>query len=384
MKMKKIFLHLFSLVLLVTGCDHLPQFHVEGQINDAEGKTLFFEALSIEGVQALDSLTLDHQGRFSFYAPAPSSPEFYALRIDRTSITLAIDSTETVSVTASYPTMATGYTVKGSEESARISRINAAQHELEQKIVEIESNNTMFPADITDSVKTVLNAYKEKMKNDYIFAKPQAASAYYAVCQAITDRFGAFLLFDPMDDRNDVKCYATVATAWDGHYPEAARTIQLCNNAIKGMDNTAPVRERELRIDESKISETGIIEINLPDVSGREHRLTSLKGKVVLVDFTRYDAQNSGARILALRQLYDKYASQGLEIYQVSEDEDMSFWRYSAENLPWICVHETDGRTTGTYGITVLPTSFIVNRDNEIVMRCDQGVDIESEIASLL
>ena len=44
------------------------------------------------------------------------------------------------------------------------------------------------------------------------------------------------------------------------------------------------------------------------------------RGKVVLIDFTVYNNAMSAAHNLALRELYNKYASQGFEIYQISLD----------------------------------------------------------------
>ena len=85
-----------------------------------------------------------------------------------------------------------------------------------------------------------------------------------------------------------------------------------------------------------------------------------------------------------MRELYNKYSAKGFEIYQVSLDEDIHFWKYASENLPWICVHETDGSATSVYGVSTLPTYFIIDRDNEVVMRSDAVKNLEAEILKLL
>ena len=124
-------------------------------------------------------------------------------------------------------------------------------------------------------------------------------------------------------------------------------------------------------MDDEKISETGIIDVTLPDINSRMHSIRDLKGKVVLLDFTVYSAPESAARTRLLRSLYEAYHAQGFEIYQVSLDEDVHFWKFSCEKLPWMCVHETDGTATRLYGVANLPTFFLVNRENEIVLRSD-------------
>ena len=58
--------------------------------------------------------------------------------------------------------------------------------------------------------------------------------------------------------------------------------------------------------------------------------MSELKGKAVIVDFTVYQSAVSATHNYMLRDLYDKYAAQGLEIYQVSLDADEHYWKTTA------------------------------------------------------
>ena len=381
--MKK-FLFLFAAVLLLAACSTSPKFHVQGTIEDAEGKMLYLEAMPLEGIVVSDSVRLKADGRFEFSElKTVENPEFYALRIGQQRIHFSIDSTETLTFTAKMPLMARDYTVSGSAVAQEIRDISVAQQQLQEQIHQLEFNEVILGENF-DTIHTLIADYKERMKRDYILKHPQQASAYFAVCQSLTYRYSTFRLFDAVSERDDAKCYAAVATAWDGRWPDAERTIQLCNMAIKGMENTAPPTKREVIIDEDKITETGIIDVELPDINGTQRRLSDLRGHVVLLDFTMYGAKESAARTRAMRELYNKYKERGLEIYQVSLDDDIHFWKFSCENLPWVCVHETDGRATTSYAINSLPTYFLINRDNEIVVRSEMVRDLETELLKLL
>ena len=372
--------------MTLAACDKEPKFHVEGTIEGAKDSMLYFTQSTLDGVQKLDSVKLKEDGTFSFKAAAPAdAPEFYALQVGKHVINFAVDSTESISITAKLATMEKDYTIEGNESSKKIKEISQMQQQVQEQMVTIERNEDMLPGDKVDSLEAIITRYKERMKTEFIFTNPSSASAYYAVCQSLTDLQGTFQLFNPLTDRVDVRCYATVATAWDGAYPNAPRTKQLCNMAIKGMDNTAPPQQKVLQVDESKVAETGIIDINLPDINSRLHSITELKGKVVLIDFTVYGAKDSKERTRLMRSLYEKYHAQGFEIYQISLDEDIHFWKFSCENLPWVCVHETDGTTTQIYNIVNLPTFFLVNRENEIVVRSEfmEGT-LEDNILKLL
>ena len=112
-----------------------------------------------------------------------------------------------------------------------------------------------------------------------------------------------------------------------------------------------------------------------------------LKGKVVIVDFTIYQSAVSASHNYMLRDLYDKYASQGLEIYQVSLDADEHYWKTTADNLPWVCVRDGNGIYSSfatAYNVQNLPTLFLVSRANELVSRSETIKDLEKEVKALL
>lgn len=371
---------------IFAACDNSPKFYVEGAIENAKDSMLYLEAATLDGIQKIDSVKLGTDGKFSLKGDAPvGCPDFYVLRIADKYINFAVDSTETITFKAKYETMTTDYTVEGSKNSQMIKEISLLQQGVQKKLIAVEQNESMYPGDILDSVENILNSYKETICTKYIYQEPGTAYAYYAVCQSLTDARGAFMVFNPISDRKDVKVYASVATSWDALYPNAKRTEQLCNMAIKGMDNTSAPKQQVIELDGDKIQEASIIDINLPDINSKLHSIKDLKGKVVMLDFTVYGAKESAERTRILREIYNRYKDRGFTIYQVSLDDDIHFWKTSVEHLPWTCVHETDGSATKIYGVQNVPTFFLINRANEIIGRdiMFKGT-LEEEILKLL
>lgn len=380
--MKKIISCLGLALVALAACDNSPKFGVKGNITDAEDKVLYLENVGLESIDALDSVKLNKKGEFDFKAPAPGNPEFYRLRIEDRIINFTIDSTETVKVNAKLATMPTDYAIEASESNQKIKELAIKQINLEKAIAAV--GNANLPIGVAqDSVQSILTNYKNDVKMNYIFKAPFDPSSYYALFQTVN----GYLIFDPVNDRNDVKCFSAVATSWDQNFPHSNRAMNLHNIAIRGMKNTHAPIVKELEIDESKISEADIIDISLPDEKGKMHSLTELKGKVVLLDFTIYNHTQSAARNMIFREMYDKYKDQGFEIYQVSLDADEHFWKTNADNLPWVCVR--DGRgiyspNISLYGVSNLPTFFLIGRDNSLKMRNTEINDVESEIRKLL
>lgn len=85
-----------------------------------------------------------------------------------------------------------------------------------------------------------------------------------------------------------------------------------------------------------------------------------------------------------LRELYNKYHTKGLEIYQVSIDRNKILWESSVENIPWICVRDESGVFARNYNVLNLPTIFLINRKGDIVGRFFDFKEIDKEIQKLL
>lgn len=130
-------------VLGMASCNE-KKFHVNGTIGNAADSTLYFENMSLNGPVVVDSVKLSADGTFDFDDKAPTAPEFYRLRIAGQIINIAIDSTETVSIKAEYPGMASQYEVSGSEECSRIKELTLMQMSLCQRLAVYETLQPYF------------------------------------------------------------------------------------------------------------------------------------------------------------------------------------------------------------------------------------------------
>ena len=370
--------------LSIASCND-KKFTVEGLITNAQDSVLYFENVGLEGINVIDSVKLDDKGDFTFSEAAPGAPEFYRLRIADQIINVSIDSTETVQFKGEYPGMASNYTVSGSENCAKIKELTLKQMSLQQRAIAIQQNTALGANGINDSINRIIAAYKEDVKRNYIYKEPFKPYAYFALFQTL----GNWLIFNPRADKDDIKAFAAVATSWDTYYPHAERGQNLHNIAIESMKNQRIVdaQNADLTVEASKVQEAGVLDIALTDNKGQERHLTDLKGKVVLLDFHIFALDESPARIIMLRELYNKYQAQGLEIYQVSLDPDVHFWKQQTAALPWISVRDEGGINSQRlmlYNVQAVPDFFLIDRSNNLVKRAAQVKDLDAEIRKLL
>ena len=385
--MKSRNLLILVLSIIIMACQtNTDRFIIKGHIAEADGKMLYLDRMGIDRIETVDSIKLDAEGVFNFSQDAGDCFDFYRLRVSNQSIVLVVDSTETINVVASLPVMQVAYQVEGSEDCIKLRDLIMLQIGLQKDINKLLKYEGPEIGVLQQNINETIDVFKSQVKNRFIFSYPDKPCAYYALFLSVNGR----MIFNPQADRQDAKCYATVATSMDFNYPSAVRTEHLKNLALKSMKATAPVvpaSEDMVNKFQSIISESGIIDIALPDMNAKIQKLSDLKGKVVLLDFTAYKTDYSANYNLFLRDLYNKYSDKGFCIYQVSLDNDAHFWITAAKNLPWTCVYDeaSMGSTfAASYRLESLPTAFLINRDNEITERLEKTDGLEDKVIKLL
>ena len=132
------------------------------------------------------------------------------------------------------------------------------------------------------------------------------------------------------------------------------------------------------------------LQIKLPDVKGDSITLASLKGKVLLLDFWASWCMPCRAANKKLVRLYDKYKEKGFEIFSVSLDEDKSDWKkaIARDKISWVQVNDPRGswnaKTAADWNISVLPTTFLINKKGDVVAIDPEGKELEKGIRELL
>ena len=383
--MKKLLL-LLTLSAFLWGACTQGHFHVNGAITGAADTVLYLEHITLaEGIVPIDSAKLDEKGTFELSGPVPANPEFYRLRVGRQCINLAIDSFETVTVNAPLEQMSFGYKVEGSGACDTIRLLGLKLAELERKVHAMFANRDFTVQEREDSIEAMVKNYKTEVKVQFIQNHYHLSSSYFACFQVL----GTRLLFDPASDRSDLTWMQAVANSWNNRFPESPRTQNLCNIVAQARTHHSKPKEVVLDLTNSdvEVRELGIIDMTMPDVHGNEITLSSLRGKVVLLDFTAFALDGSAERTMQLREIYEKYRSRGFEIYQVSVDQDRHLWAQRCEHLPWVSVFCEEGLQSDIvelYQAYPVPYYFLIDRNCDLYARQEHMPDLEKAIEHLL
>jgi len=399
--MKKYTLYIalvFSAILC--GCSKDNKGVVDGVIANANGEKLYLEHLSGSPV-IVDTLVLGENGKFSFKADLEQGgPDFFSLRIGNQSIPLAFDTLATpIHITADYKKFSSDYSVGDNELNALLKEAAQAGNALRRSVLEANAafnNRQINNQQYYDSIVALVNVYKENVLKKYIYPDPSNPVAYYVLFESVR----GLSIFDPYDAK-DNRAFGAVATGWMMNYPNSPRLAILQKVTTEGQ---AIGRRDRLQAEKSDSIANSIpvtvstnFELILGDVHDKPVALSSLidNKNVVLLDFTAYYLQSSPAHNALLADMYKKYESRGLRIYQVCLDPDENFWKVSANNVPWVAVREKDvlwdtngniqyARSAATYNVQQLPMIYLLDKSGSVTARVETDSKLEGEILKLL
>jgi cytochrome c biogenesis protein CcmG, thiol:disulfide interchange protein DsbE len=130
-------------------------------------------------------------------------------------------------------------------------------------------------------------------------------------------------------------------------------------------------------------------DFTLPQLSGQDLRLSSYRGRVVLLDFWASWCEPCRLETPHLIELQQKYGDRGLQIIGISMDDSpepaRAFYQQFHINYPVVMGTAKTGELYG--GVLGLPIAFLINRDGRIDNKHIGVTDpaiFEKEIKSLL
>lgn len=168
---------------------------------------------------------------------------------------------------------------------------------------------------------------------------------------------------------------------------DAAREVysQIANRFFLNADVRGVCDNLTAKID---LIEKPAPEINVPDTAGETVDLSSLSGKVVLIDFWATNCPPCIEELPNIRRLYEKHREQGFEIIGVSLDGDQSLVEAftQRQQMPWRqIVNEADvAALREKYLVRTIPTLMIVGSDGNVAQFDVRGRDLQQTIEKLL
>ena len=361
------------------GCQS-SKVKISGRFVGNDAKKVYLEQLAPLSPSIIDSATLAEDGGYEFrLKEVAPTPVLYNLIYDGERIPLLLAGGDRVTV-SSVGSVVRNYTVEGSVESDLLRQFYQAFVEGAQQL-DLLAARFAEPNLSEEQRKELAAEYtaeyyrirREQLR--FIIENKSSLAAVYALYQRLP---GDAYLFN---GDSDVVYYRTVAEALEKSYPESPYLQTLL----------AEITRMNARLDlSSRITESEYPDLDLMDIYGKKIRLSSLAGKVILLDFWSAELGSSNQLNAELKEIYRKYvdAPVGFEVYQVAIDTSKPLWitAVQEQQLPWISVSDLRGRGSaalGLYNVQKLPTNFLIDKNGVIVARDIYGKELVQKLDEL-
>ena len=129
-------------------------------------------------------------------------------------------------------------------------------------------------------------------------------------------------------------------------------------------------------------------DLEFPSPAGDMVKLSSLQGKIVMIDFWASWCKPCRIENPNVVRLYNEYRDQGFEIYGVSLDQKKDRWiqAIEADGLGWEHVSDLKGwqsEAAGVYNVRAIPATYLIDENGVIIGKNLRGKALENKLAEI-
>lgn len=356
---------------------------ISGVITGAEGKTIYLESLSDSRVLPIDSTVVGSDGSFSLKSHDNLPLDFYRIYFKEGNfLQLITDSSEHVEITAEFANLNNAKVV-GSEQTNEYMDLVKKWEPMMEKLAEAQAQIDHPSTDPSlDSTQWIA-----KWEGQSAAAQKEANAFIKGWLEKHSASLLAISIVQNLDPRFDFNWYQRVLNDTKptcGKLP-AYKTLEKLVGQIKNASSSSAGSNSNIAV--GKMAP----EIKLPNISGQTKALSSLRGKVVLLDFWASWCGPCRKENPNVVSVYNRYASKGFDVFSVSLDENKSAWEAAIkkDGLIWNN-HVSDlggwkSAVVPTYEIESIPFPVLIDKEGKIVAMGEslRGAGLESELKKL-
>ncbi|MFI5163622.1 MAG: redoxin domain-containing protein [Bacteroidia bacterium] len=362
-------------------------FQIKGKLTNSSGEIIMLVDVNSPQVKTIDSVKVNEDGEFIFTKKVPDKG-FYTIQISTTNYaTIIADSTEKIIIEGDAKNLKESYKVIGSKDSDAFLRFSDYTQK-KFKVMESLRNQQ-------DSIRRVYQAYmnttRDTVRLDSLSKMLEPKFNYFSEeYRKLADETNVFIrkfidenvssfaslaAVQMLNPERDIAYFVKVADALTAKYPAVAnlKGFQAYVQGQKKLALGMPAPE-----------------ITMNDQNEKPLSLSSLKGKVVIVDFWASWCKPCRAENPFMVKLYNTYKDKGLDIFSVSLDFKKEAWLEAIvkDKLTWknhVCdMKQWQSDVVALYGFSGIPFNCLLDKNGNIAGKNLQGPALEEKIKELL
>lgn len=382
--MKKITLIALAAIALyscsTSNSENTTGFEIKGNLSNSKGESIYLEKLSQQGVAAIDSAVIDEKGEFLINHVSPKVG-FYRLRISNSNFAmLVLDSAQKVTITADARDLGNTFKAEGSPDTKLFLEYNALAQG--QKVRTDSLENIFRTAMVTmklDSLRA--DSLSKELQKPYETMVAQYSEVLAKKIKENPNSFASIMAIQQLRPEEYIEVYKILDKGLSERYPD--------NNDVKSYH--AMVQQAEMMVSRTEAIKVGseAPELILPMPNNKDLALSSLRGKVVLVDFWASWCGPCRKEMPNVKRAYEKYKNKGFEILGVSLDKDRTAWldAISSEGMTWPQVSDLkfwQSEACQIYAVQSIPYTVLIDKEGKIIATNLRGAELDKKLSEVL
>lgn len=358
------------LTVAFLSCSSKPEHGIiKGNLKNFKDGYVYLDEITSTAASAKDSTKVDVNGNFTLHFNT-KTPSFYRIRLAENNYILIIaNEKEQIDFKADANNMGKTAEITGSSESLKLFE---ATHQLQRNAEQLDSLNTVFQ---NEQSNPAIDSIKNVLQDTYVKIMSEEASFIMKFIDKNSNSLACLAIIDKLPADDHIDYYKKLDAGLNKSFPGNAYTKMFHEKVIEltrlSVGSMAPD-----------------IALNSPD--GKTIALSSLKGKVVLIDFWASWCRPCRAENPNVVRIYNTYNTNGFEIYSVSLDKDKASWikAIADDHLVWPS-HVSDlgywqSSVVKLYNISGIPFTCLIDKEGKIVSKGLRGEELELKIRELL
>jgi peroxiredoxin len=370
------FYFLLLIMFVLSSCSKVKHnFTVKVNVSGGKNVYLYLAKRTLSGTAVIDSALPDKSNNYILKG-FTTQPDFYIVYCDiHQYINLIVHPDDDFRVLTHAASFDANYIIEGSKDSRLIQKMVDMQAKTLEKITEISNRyeSSVGTKDhektrkAVDSIYNLVFTEHKKFSVDLIRENPGSLVGLMALYQQLGRNAPVF------DYKKDFQYYAFVDSNLSALYPGSEAVIDL-DRKVNQLRNV-------LKLQVGAVAPV----LALPDTAGNLVKLSSLRGKYVVVLFWASWSPESMAELKTLADILNKAKREDVELYQVSLDRTRESWTK--------CLHENsfrgmqvsdlkywDSPVVGSYQIERLPMMFLLDKNGVILRRDFHAVELPATL----
>lgn len=361
-------------------------FQVKGKLTNSKGETLFMLDVSAREEKIIDSAKVNEKGEFIFTKKVPVKG-FYSIQISSTNFaTIVADSSEKIFIEGDASNLNDTYKVSGSPDSEIFQRFNSTVQAGLEKMNDVmyaqDSIRRVFQSYVNSTTDTVqINDFSKKLEPvfdslsaSYMKMQEETRNYVRSFAEKNYSSFASLGAVSMLDPEQDIALIVKITEALLAKYPGVEN--------LKGLKSYVDGKNKVL-------VGAPAPEITLDDRDGIPRSLSSLRGKIVLVDFWASWCGPCRKENPFVVALYNKYSTKGFEIFSVSLDYKRDAWLKAIETdgLVWknhvSDLKQWESPVVSLYGFDRIPFTVLLDRNGNIIAKNIRGKALDDRLAEI-